>query len=268
MEDLNLTIPSGCIMGLVGENGAGKTTLIKLLLNIIKREKGSIKIFGKDNIEDEKLIKEDIGVVLDNAFFADTMKTTDIIKIMSNIYKNWDTLAYEKYLETFNLPKDKIIKEFSAGMKMKLKIAVALSHNPKLLILDEPTSGLDPIVRTEILDIFLDFIQDEGKSILFSTHITTDLEHIADYITFIHKGSILLNESRDNLLDNYVIAKCDEETYKQIDSKDVIRYRKNKYNYELLIDNKNQFNKKYPKITLDKATIEDIMVLYIKGMEE
>jgi ABC-2 type transport system ATP-binding protein len=151
---------------------------------------------------------------------------------------------------------------------MKLKIAVALSHNPKLLILDEPTSGLDPIVRTEILDIFLDFIQDESKSILFSTHITTDLEHIADYITFIHKGSILLKESKDKLLDNYGLAKCDEETYKKINKKDIIKYRKNKYNYELLVSDKNKFKDKYSDIVVDKATIEDIMVLYIKGVEE
>lgn len=268
MNDLSLSIPSGCIMGLVGENGAGKTTLIKLLLNIIKREQGTIKIFDKDNILDEKSIKGDIGVVLDNAFFADTIKASDISKIMTNVYQNWDNDLFNNYLESFNLPSNKILKEFSAGMKMKLKIAVALSHNPKLLILDEPTSGLDPVVRTEILDIFLDFIQDESKSILFSTHITTDLEHIADYITFIHKGEILLKESKDKLLDNYSICKCDEQAFDKIDSKDIIKYRKNKYNYEILVSDKNNFKKKYKSCVVDNATIEDIMVLYIKGEEK
>ena len=161
LKDINLELPKGMIMGLIGENGAGKTTTIKAILNMINRDSGKIAIFGLDNIKDGKQIKEDIGVVLDDSFLSEYLNPIDINKIMKNIYKNWDEKLYFKYIEDFKLPKDKMSKEYSSGMKMKLKIAVALSHNPKLLILDEPTSGLDPVARNEILDIFQDFIQDE-----------------------------------------------------------------------------------------------------------
>ncbi len=184
---------------------------------------------------------------------------------MKNIYKNWDEKLYFKYIEDFKLPKEKISKEYSSGMKMKLKIAVALAHHPKLLILDEPTSGLDPVARNEILDIFQEFIQDENKGIFVSSHITSDLEHIADYITFINNGEIIFTKTRDDLLENYGIVKCSEEQFKKINKKDYIKYKKNRYEYDVLIENKYEFKKNYENSVIDKPTIEDIMLIYIKG---
>ena len=262
---INLDIPSGCIIGLIGENGAGKTTLIKSLLSIIKPNKGTINIFEKDTNKYEASIKEDIGVVLDDMFFPEILNAKDLNIIMKDLYKNWNPDLYNKYLEDFKLPNDKKIKEMSKGMRKKLEIAVALSHKPKLLILDEPTSGLDPVVRSEVLDIFLKFIEDEEHTILLSTHITSDLEHIADEIIFIDKGKLLLQENRDELLDNYGILKCNIEDFSKIDQHDIIRYKKQKYNYEILISNKNKLSKKYKDYVIDKITLEDLMVLMIKG---
>ena len=265
LKDINLELPKGMIMGLIGENGAGKTTTIKAILNMINRDSGKIAIFGLDNIKDGKQIKEDIGVVLDDSFLSEYLNPIDINKIMKNIYKNWDEKLYFKYIEDFKLPKDKMSKEYSSGMKMKLKIAVALSHNPKLLILDEPTSGLDPVARNEILDIFQDFIQDEEKSILVSSHITSDLEHIADYITFINNGEIVLTKTRDELLENYGIVKCSADDFEEIDKNDFVKYKKNRYEYEILVEDKLEFKRKYKFEIIDKPTIEDIMLIYIKG---
>ena len=265
LKDINLELPKGMIMGLIGENGAGKTTTIKAILNMINRDSGKIAIFGLDNIKDGKQIKEDIGVVLDDSFLSEYLNPIDINKIMKNIYKNWDEKLYFKYIEDFKLPKDKMSKEYSSGMKMKLKIAVALSHNPKLLILDEPTSGLDPVARNEILDIFQDFIQDEEKSILVSSHITSDLEHIADYITFINNGEIVLTKTRDELLENYGIVKCSADDFEEIDINDFVKYKKNRYEYEILVEDKFEFKRKYKFEIIDKPTIEDIMLIYIKG---
>ena len=213
LRNVNIELPKGIIMGFIGENGAGKTTTIKSILNIINRDSGEIKIFGLDNKENERKIKEDIGVVLDDSFLSEYLNPADINKIMKNIYKNWDEKLYFKYIEDFKLPKEKISKEYSSGMKMKLKIAVALAHHPRLLILDEPTSGLDPVARNEILDIFQEFIQDEEHGIFVSSHITSDLEHIADYITFINNGEIIFTKTRDELLENYGIVKCSEEQF-------------------------------------------------------
>lgn len=265
LKDINLELPKGMIMGLIGENGAGKTTTIKAILNMINRDSGKIAIFGLDNIKDGKQIKEDIGVVLDDSFLSEYLNPININKIMKNIYKNWDEKLYFKYIEDFKLPKDKMSKEYSSGMKMKLKIAVALSHNPKLLILDEPTSGLDPVARNEILDIFQDFIQDEEKSILVSSHITSDLEHIADYITFINNGEIVLTKTRDELLENYGIVKCSADDFEEIDKNDFVKYKKNRYEYEILVEDKFEFKRKYKFEIIDKPTIEDIMLIYIKG---
>ena len=265
LKDINLELPKGMIMGLIGENGAGKTTTIKAILNMINRDSGKIAIFGLDHIKDGKQIKEDIGVVLDDSFLSEYLNPIDINKIMKNIYKNWDEKLYFKYIEDFKLPKDKMSKEYSSGMKMKLKIAVALSHNPKLLILDEPTSGLDPVARNEILDIFQEFIQDENKGIFVSSHITSDLEHIADYITFINNGEIIFIKTRDELLENYGIVKCSEEQFKKIDKKDYIKYKKNRYEYDVLIEDKYEFKKKYDISVIDKTSLENIMLIYIKG---
>ncbi len=251
----NLTINKGTIVGLIGENGAGKTTLIKCLLNIITNYKGNIKLLNK----------EDIGVVLDNMFFPDILNPQDIAIIMHDIYKTWDNDLYYNYLDRFNINKKEQIKKLSTGTKKKLEIATALAHKPKLLILDEPTSGLDPIIRREILDIFLDFMQDENNTILLSTHITSDLEHISDQIIFINKGNIILNESRDDILDNYGILKCRKEEFNNISKEDIISYQKNRYDYQILIKDKKTIKKKYPNFIIDNITLEDLMVLKLKG---
>ena len=265
LGEINLEIPSGCIIGLIGENGAGKTTLIKSILNIINTDNGSIKIFRKDNKEYEKIIKEDIGVVLDDMFFPEILVPKDINSILKDVYKNWDQELFYKYLNEFNIPLNKKIKLLSKGMRKKLELACAFAHHPKLLILDEPTSGLDPVVRGEILDIFLKFTCDEEHTILFSTHITSDLENVSDKIIFIDKGIVLLNETRDNIIDNYGILKCDIDSFDKIDKEDIISYKKNKYDYQILVSNKKKIYKKYKDFVLDKITLDDLMVLMIKG---
>lgn len=265
LKNISFNVPQGCIVGLIGENGAGKTTTIKSILNIAKSE-GTIKIFEKDIRKNEKEIKENIGVVLDDSFLSDYLTTKQINSIMKDIYSTWEENKYIELLKQFNLPLNKIIKEFSSGMKMKLKIAVAISHNPQILILDEPTSGLDPVVRNEILDIFRKYIEeDETRSILLSSHITTDLEHISDYIIFIEKGNIVFNMPTPELLENYGIIKCSKDDFLRIDSKDYIRYKKEKYQYEVLTNDKNNIRKKYNITTIDKSSIEEIMLFYIKG---
>lgn len=264
LKNINMELPKGMIMGLIGENGAGKTTTIKAILNIINSE-GSIKIFGKDIKVNEKEIKEEIGVVLDDSFLSEYLTTKQVNSIMKSMYKNWDEQLYFKYLEEFKLPKNKLVKDFSSGMKMKLKIITALSHHPKLLVLDEPTSGLDPVARNELLDIFQEFIQNEENSILFSSHITSDLEHIADYITFINSGEIVLAKTRDELLEQYGIVKCTKEEFEKIDKKDYVKFKKNRFEYEILVEDKIQFKRKYNLCIIDKPTLENIMLIYIKG---
>ena len=264
LKNVNLTLPKGMIMGLIGENGAGKTTTIKSILNLTNST-GEINIFGLNVKKYDKKIKQDIGVVLNENFFSEYLNPKDINKIVKNIYKNWDEKLYFKYLEDFKLPQNKISKEFSSGMKMKLKIAVALAHHPKLLILDEPTSGLDPVARSEILGIFQDFIQNGENSIFVSSHITSDLEHIADYITFINDGEIVLSKTRDELLEEYGIVKCSKAEFEKINKKDYVKYKVNRYEYDVLVENKSEFKRKYDFNVIDKPTLEDIMLIYIKG---
>ena len=264
LKNINFAVPKGSIVGFVGENGAGKTTTIKSILNITNAN-GNIKILGKDIKQHEKEIKQNIGVVLDS-FLSDYLTAKQINSIMKDIYKEWNESKYINYLKQFNLPTNKLLKDYSSGMKMKLKIATAISHNPKLLILDEPTSGLDPVVRNEILDIFRNYIEeDETRSIFISTHITTDLEHISDYIVFIEKGEIIFNIPTAELLENYGIIKCSKEEFLNIDKQDYIRFKKEKYQYEVLTDNKENIIRKYNITTIDKPSIEDIMLLYVKG---
>lgn len=265
LGEIDLEIPGGIIAGLIGENGAGKTTLIKSMLGIIKKDSGSIRIFDMDCRQNEAAIKEDIGVVLDNIFFPETLKAKDINSSMKGIFKNWDSDLFYQYMDEFKLPTDKNLKSMSKGMQKKLEIATALSHHPRLLILDEPTSRLDPVVRNEILDIFLKFIKDEEHTILFSTHITSDLEHIADTIIFINDGKKILDKSRDEIIDNYGILKCDSDYFPRIDSCDIVNFRKNRYGYEVLVDNKEKAAKTYSDCIIDRITLEDLMVLTVKG---
>ncbi len=265
LDDINLNIPKGIIVGLIGENGAGKTTLIKSILNLINIDNGNIKIFGKSNKESDAIIKEDIGIVLDNMFFPEILNAKDINLIMKDIYKNWDSDLYFNYLEKFDIPLSKKIKDLSKGMRKKLEIITALVHKPKILILDEPTSGLDPVVRDEILDMFLEFIQDENNTILLSSHITSDLEHIADRIVFIDHGKLIMDEDKDEILDNYGILKCKKDDFKNINKGDIISYKKGKYEYQVLVSNKNKIKRKYKDYVIDKITLDELMVLIVKG---
>lgn len=260
-----LKIPAGEVIGLIGENGAGKTTLIKLILNIINRDSGTIKIFNKEGKENELDIKEDIGVVLDNTFFPEILNPKDIDSIMKDIYKNWDSKLFYKYLKDFKITPNQILKTMSKGMRKKVEIATSLAHHPKLLILDEATSGLDPIVRNEVLDMFLDFIEDEEHTIILSTHITSDLEHIADHIVFINKGRVVLEKQRDEIIDNYGILKCDIDKFENVSKEDIVAYKKNRYNYEILVDDKNKCKKKYKDYIIDNITLEEMMLIIIKG---
>jgi len=265
LRNVNFSLPKGSIMGFVGENGAGKTTTIKLILNEIQRDGGSINIFGLDNIKDERKIKEQVGVVFDDCYFHKEFTAADISKILSKVYTSWDENLYSSYLKMFNLARDKKISEYSKGMKMKLSIACALAHKPKLLILDEATSGLDPIMRSDILDIFLDFIQDEEHSVLFSSHITSDLEKVADYVTFIHDGSIIFSRSKDDLLYKFGVLKCGNNDFAKIDKADIVRFRKNNFECEVLVADKEKAKRSYPSFVVDNATIDEIMLLYVKG---
>ena len=265
LDKISFDVPAGAIVGLIGENGAGKTTTIKAILNIIKAD-GTVKIFNKDVKQNEKEIKQNLGVVLDDSFLSTYLTPKYINSVMKEFYNDWNEDKYYELLKQFGLPKDKLIKDFSSGMQMKLKIATAISHSPKLLILDEPTSGLDPVVRSEILDIFRKYIEeDETRSILLSSHITTDLEHISDYIIFIDNGKIILNVPTNELLENYGIIKCSKEEFAKISEDDYVSYRKSKYQYEVLTSDKSKIKKKYNISSIDKPSIEDIMLFYIRG---
>lgn len=265
LKNVDLTLPSGSIMGFIGENGAGKTTTIKLMLNQLRADSGTVSFFGLDHIKDEKKVKNEIGVVFDESYFHENLKPKHISKIMKRIYSQWDEALFLEYMHRFKLPLEKNTKDFSRGMKMKLSIATALSHHPKLLILDEATSGLDPVVRNEILDIFLEFIQDEEHSILFSSHITSDLEKVADYVTFLHDGEIIFSESKDDLLYDFGLLLCGADDFKTVDKGDIIGHRESRFGHEILVRNKEQMKEKYKGLTIDSVTIEDIMLFYVKG---
>ena len=267
LSEVSMTLPRGSIMGFIGENGAGKTTTIKLILNMLHRDSGSVRILGKDNIKEEKAVKERLGVVLGDLNLPETMNGLKINSMMSGIYPGWEEDVFFSNLERFGLPKNRKIKAYSRGMKMKLSIAIALSHGAELLLLDEPTSGLDPIIRDEILDIFLDFIQDENHSIFVSTHIVEDLEKIADYITFIHKGRIILSEEKDSLLERFVILKGPKEGFAAFDRSELIGYKENRFGAEAMSEVKVWRKKEAGAAGLvaDPVRIQDIMLYYVKG---
>ncbi|MDD4571124.1 MAG: ABC transporter ATP-binding protein [Clostridia bacterium] len=265
LDEVSFVLPKGSIMGFIGENGAGKTTTIKAILNLVKTDSGSVQILGMDNKKNEKQIKQEIGVVFDGSNFHDALKAKDISKIMKGIYANWDDSLFNEYLRKLKIPIAKTVKEYSRGMKMKLAIAAALSHHPRLLLLDEATGGLDPIMRNEVLDILLDFIQDEEKAVFFSSHIIGDLEKIADYITFIHEGKIIFMESKDDLIYNYGIMKCGADDFIKIDPNDIVGYQKNHFGCEILVRDKSKMAHKYPDFLIDQTNIEEIMLYYVKG---
>lgn len=265
LDTLSFSIPQGTIMGLIGENGAGKTTTINLVLNEMNKDGGGITIFGKDHLEHERAIKEKIGVVFDDCHFPDLFNANEMELFMKNIYATWQSKTYRDYLKRFGLPQDKPIKAYSKGMKVKLSFAVALSHQPQLLLLDEATSGLDPVMRDEILDLLLEFVQDENHGVLFSSHITDDLEKVADYITFIHKGKLLFSKTKDELIYQYGVIKCGAEMFNQIDKADMIAYRKQDYEWQVLVADQEEARRKYKKCLIDSVTISEIMLFHVKG---
>lgn len=261
LKDLSFNLPSGTIMGLVGENGAGKSTAIKLIMNTLKADNGEVSVLGVSNLSKEFTnLKQDIGVVLDEAYFPEVLNAKNINNIMKLIYKNWNENSYFEYIKKFSLPLTKIFKDFSRGMKMKLSIAVALSHNPKLLILDEATSGLDPMVRDEILDVFNDFTRDENHSILLSSHIISDLEKICDYICFIHKGELLLVEEKDLLLEKYAVIKLAANQLETLPEDSIVRKTRTSFGYEVLVQ-KNKINTAF---RVENTRLEDIILLMVK----
>ena len=268
LKNIDLTLPGGSILGLIGENGAGKTTTIKCILNLIRRDAGEITLLGYDNISEERLAKQNIGLVLDECFFHDTLRPLDVGRILAPSFQRWDEALFRSYLKKFSLPEKKLIKEFSRGMKMKLSLSAALAHRPKLLILDEATAGLDPVVRDEILDEFLGFIQDEDHAILMSSHITSDLEKVADYIAYIHQGEVVLSDAKDSILDSYGRVGCTAAQLEDIDPRDVLRVRKGSFGCEALVKDRSAFGRKYPMLLVERTTLEDIMLFMGKGEEQ
>lgn len=260
LEDVSLTLPSGCVLGLIGENGAGKSTCIKLILNMIHRDSGIINLFGNDNRKNINLTKQDIGVVLDDVGIPECLTVIQVANIMRHTFKNWDDGLYSMYLRELQLPEKKPFKEFSRGMRMKLGIAVAMSHHPKLLILDEATSGLDPVVRDEVVEMFSEFTRDETHSILMSSHIVSDLEKVCDYIAFLHKGKLLLCEEKDVLLEKYGVLRCSPEQFSEIPKYAVKGVHTSPYGIQALV-----LRESVPHGTqLGQINLEDLFIYMVK----
>lgn len=265
LDHVSFEIPQGSIVGLIGENGAGKSTIIKAVLGLIKKDDGEITLFGRQDGALNTKIKEQIGVVFDGSNFSGDLSPRKLNKVFKDIYRSWDKDLYISLLEKMAVPVNQKIKTFSKGMKMKLSLVAAFAHHPKLLILDEATSGLDPVMRDDILDMFLEFVQDEENSILVSSHITSDLEKVADYIIFVHNGSVIFSKPKDELLENYGIIKCGDAAFERIEKEDRIACRKLDYEWQILVEDRNRIQKKYKETMVVPATIDEIMLLYVKG---
>ena len=263
LDKISFDVPKGSIMGFIGQNGAGKTTTIHGILNIIPLNAGEIRLLGMDHIKDEQAIKERIAVVFDEMPFHDLFTASDMARIFKGLYPLWDDAVFQQNLERFQLPQKKKIGQFSKGMKMKLQIACALSHGAELLIMDEATTGLDPVVRNEILDMFLEYLQDEGHSILMSSHITSDLEKIADSVTFIDHGKILLSGYKDDILSSHGIIKCTKADYKELDPADLISTRLTDFGAEVMVSDRAAASRKYSGLIIDPAALDEIMVYYV-----
>ena len=260
LDNLSLILPSGCIMGLIGENGAGKSTTIKLILDMIHKDSGSIIILGKDNTDGIELTKEDIGVVMDEVGIPECLTVKQVGKVMKNTFRNWDDAEYARLVQKLALPDQKQFKEFSRGMKMKLGIAIALSHNAKLLILDEATSGLDPVVRDEVVEMFSDFTRDENHSVLISSHIVSDLEKLCDYVAFLHKGKLLLCEEKDQLLAEYGLIHCTAEELYNLPAEAVKHKKENPYGVEAMV-----LRSAVPAgVNVSPISIEELFVFMVK----
>ena len=262
LKNISIKVPKGKIVGLIGENGAGKTSLIKCIVNAMHKDTGSVKLFEK---EYDCYLKDSIGIVYDDSFLNENFSIKEINSVMKNIYSKWDEKLFFNYMTVYKIPFDKKYKKLSTGMKKKLEIACAMAHHPKVLILDEPTSGLDPIIRSEILDMFHNFVENNDNSILLSTHITSDLEHIADDVIFISNGEIIFDNTLKDIKNTYTILNVNKEDFDKIDKKDIIRYKENRLDYMVLIYKEN-FKEKYNDYKLGITTLDDIMLLYIRGI--
>lgn len=263
LDDVSFCVPKGSIMGFIGQNGAGKSTTINTILNIIKADSGTIRIFGMDHLEHEYEIKEHIAAIFDALPFHDQLNAKQLNIMMKGIYRNWNSETFFGYLKRLQLPEKKKFGQFSKGMKMKLQIACALSHDAELLVMDEATTGLDPVVRSEILDIFLEYLQDENHSILMSSHITSDLEKIADSVTFIDRGKILVTGYKDEVLGNHGVIKCTKADYKDIEPEDIISARITDFGAEAMVSDRAEAARKYSGLLIEPTTLEEIMVYYV-----
>ena len=265
LDSISLALPCGTVMGLVGENGAGKSTFINSILGIVEAQYDQVSMLGYDLKTQEKLIKEDIAVIFSDSHYDLSFTPLFVGKMLSQVYKNWDHEKYMDYLKRFRLPEKKRLKKFSTGMRVKLEFAAALSHHPKLLILDEATSGLDPVVRDEILDILREFTEREDRAVLMSSHITSDLDKIADYIAYIHEGRLLFVKTYDDLQNNYGIINCGRQLFDALSPDDIAAYKKEAYSYRVLVSNKQKLKKVFSDVPIENASVEDIMLFYIKG---
>ncbi len=265
LDSISLALPCGTVMGLVGENGAGKSTFINSILGIVEAQYDQVSMLGYDLKTQEKLIKEDIAVIFSDSHYDLSFTPLFVGKMLSQVYKNWDQEKYMDYLKRFRLPEKKRLKKFSTGMRVKLEFAAALSHHPKLLILDEATSGLDPVVRDEILDILREFTEREDRAVLMSSHITSDLDKIADYIAYIHEGRLLFVKTYDDLQNNYGIINCGRQLFDALSPDDIAAYKKEAYSYRVLVSNKQKLKKVFSDVPIENASVEDIMLFYIKG---
>lgn len=265
LKNITLNIPKGSILGLVGANGAGKSTMIQALLGLIRSEYDAIKILGKDLQTQEKEIKEDIAVVYDVSHYNLQYTPKFIGSMLQKVYQNWDMERYHGYLKRFGLPEDKRLKTFSKGMKMKLEFAIAFSHAPKILILDEATSGLDPVFRDEILDLIREFTEEEEHTVLISSHITSDLDKVADYIALIHDGTLQFVKTYDEIRDGYGILHCGKDFFETLREEDIVSFKKEPYEYKVLVKNKNEILRVFPELEMERASVEDIMLFYVKG---
>lgn len=265
LEDVTFSIPEGSVCGFIGQNGAGKTTTINLILDIIRRDSGEIRMFGESIDADSARLRENVGVVFDEMGFHEFMTGRDINIMMKNIYKNWDEQAFFDYMKKFSLPTKKKCGAFSRGMRMKLQIAVALSHHAKLLIMDEPTSGLDPIVRNEMIEIFREFVVEEDHTILLSSHITGDLEKLADEVVFINGGKIVLSGNKDEILEMHGILKCKKDEVSRISPSLIVHKELGTYGAEILASDRHAAEKLYPDMVIEPAALEQIMIHYVNG---
>lgn len=267
LDHVSFRVPAGTIVGCIGENGAGKSTTIKAILDLIRRDEGTVRVLGQEDGARSPKIKEQIGVVFEGSYFPDQFRTVDVEAVMRRLYRNWETETFWSYCREFRIPEKKKVKEFSGGMKVKLSLAVALSHRAKLLILDDACGALDPVVRSEILDIFLDFIQEEDHTVFLSSHITSDIEKISDYILLIHQGKLLFFENKDTLIYDYGIVRCSEEQFAQLDPEKVIGAQRERFCVEALVSNRRELEGKPHEYAIDRASIEEILLHVVKSQE-